>query len=66
MLLSTVGTMPARFSFEKVCVCSSSTFDAGGVLGGAVELLGKSKTLPVEEWCRCRGVMGDEGEWWET
>lgn len=36
--------------------------DAGGVLGGAVRLVGESKGLPDEDWCACRGVMGDEGE----
>lgn len=66
MLLSTVGTMPARLSLEKVCVCSSSMLDAGGALGGADRSPGESKGLPVEDWRVCRGVMGEEGESSET
>ncbi len=41
-------------------------FLAGGVLGGAVRLLGKSKGLPVEEVRVCRGDIGEEGECRET
>lgn len=48
MLLSTIGTTPARFSLEKVCVCKSLMFDAGGVLGGG-PLEEESKALLVEE-----------------
>jgi hypothetical protein len=46
MLLSTVGMMPARLSFAKVLACNSLMFDAGGVFGRAVRVLGKSKGLP--------------------
>lgn len=51
MLRSTVGSMLARLSLAKVRLCSWDMLEAGGVLGGAGELVleGKSKGFPPEE-----------------